>query len=267
MKQVLIHAGFHKTGTTSVQKTLIHNRKTLRRHYQIFTRRNMPGPCEAARAYSISRTPADLLIFSSEMAELFSRIDAGDPRPALLSSEDLSGHMPGRYGLNTYAAAPLLMKAICHTATQAYDAPIELTFLFTTRNPEPWLRSCYAQHLRAIRLTQDFDSYRASHAASADLANIVARTRLAVAPHKLHATPLESLGDRPLGPLAALLDVLETPRRVRRRIEPLPPANISPPQELLAAYLETNRSTLDDDTVAQAKIQARRIWLTGKTGD
>ena len=61
--------------------------------------------------------------------------------------------------------------------------------------------------------------------------------------------------------------MLETPRRVRRRIEPLPPANISPPQELLAAYLETNRSTLDDDTVAQAKIQARRIWLTGKTGD
>lgn len=261
MKQILVHAGFHKTGTTSVQKMLVHNRKTLRRKLQIFTRRNMVGPCEAARAYSIRRTEADLMAFCSELAASFAKIDPTDPRAVLISSEDLSGHMPGRFGLTLYDAAPALMRALCDTAQQAFDAPVSLSFFFSTRAPEAWLRSCHAQHLRAIRMTDDLDSYATQYAASADLDAIVSAVRTAVAPHRVHSAPLEDLTDDPLGPLGILFDTLDIPPRLRQQLDILPPANLSPPDALLADYLATNRSDLDDATVAQTKIAARRAWL------
>ncbi|MEP0990888.1 MAG: hypothetical protein ABJG73_15005 [Tateyamaria sp.] len=263
MKRILIHAGFHKTGTTSVQQTLLHNTRTLRRNFQIFTRKNMTGACEAARSYSASRNMADLLVFTAEMTGVFEQVDVQDTRPVIISSEDLSGYMPGRRGLSTYSAAPILMKAITETANRVFNSQPELIFYFSTREPQSWLRSCYAQHVRVIRITQTLEEYQKEQAASADLGRIIDGVRLAVAPHRVVASSLEDNAPRPLGPLAAVFDALSVPSKIRRRLSVLPPANVSLPQELLNEFLAANQSDLDDATVAKAKTEARRIWLTG----
>jgi hypothetical protein len=261
--KILVHSGFHKTGTTSVQKMLVHNRVRLERHIRFFTRPDMIGACEAARAYSASRHPADLTEFASEIAAVFEEIDTDDARPLVLSSEDLSGHMPGRRGLSRYNAAPILMKAIANTAEAVFAETPDLTFFYSTRNADDWLRSCYAQHLRAIRMTLDFDEYRAKYAKSADLEAIVDKVRDMVSPHKVVMSPLEEAGSRPIGPLATVMDALDMPGRARRWLDVLPPANVSMPQELLDAMLEANRSNLKDADVSKAKSEARKIWLTG----
>lgn len=263
MTRIVFHTGFHKTGTTSLQNMLRHNRRVLKRHFRMFTRDRMIGACNTARAYSASPTPAALVAFSSEIAALFEQIDPHDPRPIAVSSEDLCGHMPGRRGLTSYDAAPALMKVIAQTAARAFATPPELTFYFSTRAPDSWLRSCYGQHLRAIRITDDFAHYRAQYAASANLERIVSEVRAAVAPHPVVSCALEVATTRPLGPLAPLLDALDMPGSVRRKIDVLPPANFSMPPELLDAFLAANRSALDDSAVAEAKSQARKIWLTG----
>ncbi|MCP4820473.1 MAG: hypothetical protein GY883_14870 [Shimia sp.] len=265
MTKILVHSGFHKTGTTSVQKMLVHNRARLERHIRFLTRPTMIGACEAARAYSASRHPADLTEFASEIAAVFEDIDQDDDRPLVLSSEDLSGLMPGRRNLVAYDAAPLLMKAIADTAQAAFADPPELTFLYTTRTAQEWLRSCYAQHLRAVRMTLSFEEYREKYASSADLDAIVDQVKAAVAPNRVVSATLEDVGDRPIGPLAALMDALDMPGKVRRHLDVLPPANVSMPEELLQAMLEANRSTLSDAEVSKAKSEARRIWLTGHT--
>jgi len=263
MTKILVHSGFHKTGTTSVQRMLVHNRASLEHHLRILTKPDMIAACQAARAFSVRRHPADLTEFASEIAAVFEDVDPSDPRPLVLSSEDLSGHMPGRRGLKTYDAAPALMKAIADTALAVFkDAP-DLIFFFSTRSADSWLRSCYAQHLRAIRMTLDFEDYRTQYAQSADLDAIVDDVRKAVAPNTVVSTPLEEAGSRPIGPLAAVMDALEMPGRTRRGLHVLPPANVSMPEELLSAMLEANRSNLSNAEVSKAKSEARRIWLTG----
>lgn len=263
MTKILVHSGFHKTGTTSVQKMLVHNRTPLERHIRFLTKPDMPGACAAARAYSVSRHPADLTEFAIEIAATLDKIDTADPRPLILSSEDLSGHMPGRRGLTRYDAAPILMKAISETARTTMPEPPELTFYFSTRSAEDWLRSCYAQHLRAIRMTLSLDQYCEQFAQSADLDVIVEDVRAQVGDAKVISAQLEEAGTRPIGPLAAVMDALEMPGRTRRHLNKLPPANVSMPEELLAAMLEANRSDLSDAEVSKIKSEARRIWLTG----
>ncbi|KPA23280.1 hypothetical protein shim_04750 [Shimia sp. SK013] len=263
MIRILVHAGFHKTGTTSVQKMLVHNRPRLERHIRFITRPGMIGACEAARAYSASRHPADLTEFASEIAAVFEEIDTDDSRPLVLSSEDLSGHMPGRRNLTRYDAAPHLMKAIADTTQAAFGDGADLTFYFSTRAAEDWMRSCYAQHLRAVRMTLSFEDYCTTFADSAKLDAIVEQVRDSVAPFKVLSTPLEEASTRPIGPLASVMDALDMPGRARRGLEVLPPANVSMPQELLDAMLEANRSDLSNEDVSKAKFEARRIWLTG----
>lgn len=265
MTRILVHSGFHKTGTTSVQKMLVHNRARLERHIRFLTRPGMIGACEAARAYSASRHPADLTEFASEIAAVFETVDVEDDRPLLLSSEDLSGLMPGRRNIKRYDAAPLLMKAIADTAMAAFNEPPELIFFYSTRNGPDWLRSCYAQHLRAVRMKLSLDEYCEKYAPSADLDDIIEQVRSSVRGCKVVSAPLEEIGKRPIGPLAALLDALGMPGRARRHLDVLPPANVSMPQELLEAMLEANRSDLSDAEVSKAKFEARRIWLTGHT--
>ncbi|WP_165798793.1 hypothetical protein [Shimia abyssi] len=241
----------------------MHNSNCLRRNLQVFTRKHMIELCEAARAYSVSREMSDLLAFSAEFAALVEQIDPTERRPVIISSEDLSGCMPGRRGLTDYRAAPILMKAMSETAARAFNAEYKLTYYFSTRQSDEWLRSCYAQHLRATRMSATLSEYCEKYRSSADLDRIVDGVRLAVGASSVVATPLESLSKRRLGPLGGLFDALEVPSKIRSRVKALPPSNVSLPQELLDEFLLANRSDLDDDTVKKAKFEARQIWLTG----
>ena len=260
MVRMLIHAGFHKTGTTSVQKTLAHNQRLVSRHIRVFLRKDMIAVCEAARAYSASRNPLDLITFSYEFASFLEDLDPNDERNICISSEDLCGHMPGRRGLQTYDAAPYLMKAIVHTMERALPETPETLFYFSTRDASGWLRSCYAQHLGAVRMKLSLPEYMHDYQDSANLAKIVAMARIAVEPHKVVTHALEEFSQTRLGPLQPISRYLEMPRRLQRNLELLPPANVSLPQSILSEYLRINQSDLDYNDVRKAKNQAMQRW-------
>ncbi|MCW8843389.1 MAG: hypothetical protein OQK00_08250, partial [Rhodobacteraceae bacterium] len=208
MGRLLIHAGFHKTGTTSVQRLLGKNKRAIAPIAHVFLRKHIAAVCEAARAYSDSRDSADLLDFSAAFAAFLEARDMDDKRDLIISSEDLSGLMPGRRDLETYDAAPMLMKAATMMIDRVLQDRIdEVIFYFSLRQPEPWLRSCHTQHLRAIRMTQDAEDYARDYAASADLPRIVDKIRIAVAPHRVESAWLEDCADAPLGPLTPIADI------------------------------------------------------------
>ncbi len=237
--RILIHAGFHKTGTTTVQKTLLANRKVMR-PCRIVLRPGMVALCEAARAYSVSRSQTDLGLIQYEAAYLAEDWGA-ENTDLIISSEDLSGHMPGRRGLTSYDATPYIMRAI----TQAFAAALpdaEQIVYFTTRAQGPWLRSCYVQHLRATRITLSADDYAARMANSADLDGIVAQVADGLPDIRVIAQPLEGC-TTPLGPLGPLLDVLGI---APGPVAPRPPDNTAPPQGKIDAMLALNRSDLSD---------------------
>ena len=250
--QVIVHAGFHKTGTTTVQKTLRLNRTALAPHVNIILRSDMLSVCETARAYSASGDVLDLALFQYELAQLAESWDISDARPVLLASEDLAGHMPGRYGLTSYAATPQLMQTLVETLAEIRpDAQTQ--FFFSTRDADPWLASCYVQHLRAIRLTLTIDEYKAVYHDSARLGAIIDQIATEVAPQPVHHSALESSQIRPLGPLAPVLDLIDLPQAVLVSLAPHPPANIASSQQKIDQMLALNRSNLTTEDWRTAK--------------
>lgn len=238
--RLVVHAGFHKTGTTTIQKTLAAHKPVLNDHARILLRRDTKALSEAARAYSISRSDFDLGLVRYEAAVLAEDWTSGT---ILMSSEDLSGHMPARHGLRDYSAAVPLTAAMTETWHTACPE-IKVIWAYTTRNATPWLASCHVQHLRSTRIVLDAQEYAAQYATSADLDGIVARVRREIPDTAVHSFALEDYGNNPVDPLLALADLPET---VCAQITPHAPANTSPDLEKIAAFLALNRSDLPND--------------------
>lgn len=254
--RVVVHGGFHKTGTTTVQKALRANKPRLKRHLRIFLRPGMIAACEAARAYSQHRDAMNLALFGYEVAQIAETWAPDDPRPVLLASEDLAGHMPGRRGLRRYDATPKLMAVLAETL-RAVHPSADIRFYFSTRAATPWLHSCHAQHVRATRMTLDRDTYADAFAGSGDLDKVVADVATATG-CPVSATALEVSAPRPLGPLAPLLDCFDLPARVIARIAPHPAANTAFDPDLLAQMLDINRSARSDADCRAAKDVIKR---------
>ncbi len=252
--RLIVHAGFHKTGTTSVQRSLAANRARLHGHLDFMLRADMKPLCDAARTWSVSRDPVDLGLVQYE-ATLTVENWSGST-PLLLSSEDLSGHMPGRRGLRSYDAAPHLAQAMV-TAWQEAHPSAEITLLYTTRAAGPWLASCYTQHLRATRITMTEAEYAQEYARSARLDDVVRAVATAVSAQVI-AVPLEAARSRRLGPLDAVLDHCGLPDGLRAQLAPSPPANTAPPQSTRDAMLALNRSDLQGDAFRKARKALQR---------
>jgi hypothetical protein len=252
MRRIIIHAGFHKTGTTSLQQTLRKNRANLRPDVRLVLRPGMKALCECARAYSRSREDYDLGMVKYEAVALIEELRDEEAPTIILSSEDLSGHMPGRYRLHGYGAAPHIMRALS-VAIKAASPDADISFFFTTRAAAPWLRSCYAQHLRASRMVWDEGDYVKRLSASADLDKILDLVKQEVPGHMVEDAALEDHAGRPLGMAEALLDHLGLTEARRATLLPSPTRNASLPASLRAELLALNRSGLDDGALRKAK--------------
>ena len=265
MTRLVIHAGFHKTGTTSVQSLIRANAALLSRRVRPFLKDDFKPLTAAARAFSAAPGAVALAEVTAQAEAFFATLDPADPRPVLMSSEDLSGHLPGRQGLTCYDAAPLALSQIADAALARFGAEAELVFYLSTRAREPWVRSTWWQNLRSTRLTEDFDTYAARIAAAADLPAVVAEVAQAVAPARVEHVALEDSRDMPQGPLTPILDLLPVPPRMRRRMALLPPANVQPTLGLEPVFLALNRSGLGDEALSTAKKRLLRL-VDNETG-
>lgn len=252
MLRIVVHAGFHKTGTTTVQNTLRANARLLKPHLRVFLRQEMRAVCESARIWSVSRNAEDMARFRNEAELLAASWNANDPRPILLASEDLAGRMPGRRKLTKYDAVPTLMRGLVKTITQVHpDADLQL--YFSTRAAAPWLASCHAQHLRAIRMVMDGEAYAETYRASANLDAVIQAVTDAISPVLVSQCALETSSPRRLGPLAPLLDLLDIPAATRAQLLQQAAANPRYGPSILQALLDANRKYSDPDLLKAAK--------------
>ena len=250
--RLIVHGGFHKTGTSSVQQMLVHNRALLKQEFRLILPPDIRAATEAARAYSIAQDPIELGLFTYELANLFSTMDHGDPRPTLICAEDLAGHMQGRHNDTLYASAPELMGTFVTTAIECIPAA-QIEFYFSTRAVPAWIKSCYAQHLRASRMCDTLEIYQARMLPHTEFATLMIKLRTAVAPWSVSTALLEDTSTRALGPLAPLLDVMTPSKNLRDKLSPMPATNQSLPKDLLEQFLVLNQSPRSDADVSKAK--------------
>lgn len=250
-RRVIVHAGFHKTGTTSAQRFLLANGKYIwPRCAMVLPGRLRGGAATLAVRYSRFPTKVLLDSFAADLRATLAAINAGEKRSILISDENLAGRMPGRDGQVGYTATPALMAQAEQVIHDVFGTS-DITYHFTTRQPDDWLHSTYRHNLRTSRLTLDWDDYAAGFGPAADLDGVVRAVQEAVT-GRVQAADLGAL-DGPEGPAAPLLDLIALPDHLRRNLAPNPMQNQGPDTGLAAQLLDLNRSALSDDAVAAAK--------------
>lgn len=249
--RVLVHAGFHKTGTTSLQTFLARNRAALAPVFDYFGPGDLNNAGRLSHRYAQRPFPWRLRRFRRSLRTFL----AGVPLPAsglmVISRENFAGLMPGHRGLrgrplrDFASAATPLAQAIVTELRHRFGADVEVEFLYTTRMRESWLTSVHGHLLRSIDLTDDFATFRAGFAGLVSLDDQAAQIARALAPVPVHTAALEDLGHQPHGPATALLDLARVPPDLRAMLSPPPPpANTGQPADLRAAFLALNRQGL-----------------------
>lgn len=250
-RRILIHAGFHKTGTTSLQACLRENRVAMKKQVALRLRWHLKDLVAATRGYSTWRDPLTLIKVQHRFLAMLDALPGMPRRTLIVSAEELAGHLPGRGALADYSAAPVLLYAFWEIARERFPQA-EILFYLSTRAPEPWLRSAYWEHVKASNMTMDFDAFHAAYHGAARLDDMVAEIASRV-PAPVHHCALEDCKDRALGPAQPLLDLCDLPLDVQVELIRPPLANPSLGEDVLAALLQANRDHDDPDRRKAAK--------------
>lgn len=259
-QRVVIHAGFHKTGTSSVQAVLRENRKLLYPHMALGVRGKLEPVLAAARGFSTWRDPISLTKAGFRFGEYLRDLNLSPKRQLLVSAEEMSGHMAGRGDIVDYSAAPDLMRAYTDELELAYGDRLKLTFFFTLRRPETWIKSAYWEHVKSARLTLDFEEFEDRYPKAANFGPIIDRITEMVAPHGVKTAWLEDVGSLPLGPATPILDLLRLPLHKKEALLPAPRRNIRGSDELLQKFLEINRSEISSEAAKDHKQALFEEW-------
>lgn len=248
--RVLLHPGFHKTGTSSLQRGTIAQADALAPHLRVLLGTDMIRAIRAARRYSTRQSQGRLRRFCEHFETAIRDLSPDDPRAVLISSEDLGGHMPGLSNVTTYEAVPSLMLAASTALRAHFGQTAQIKIRFGTRDAASWLKSLYWQNLRARRLTDDFDTFHQEFAPAADLNRIVASTRALLSTEvDVGEIALETGARHRLGPLGVALKLLDIPTA---SLCPIGAQNRQPANGA-EALLALNRSGLDDAALKDAK--------------
>ena len=254
-RHVLIHPGFHKTGTSTLQRNLLAQGERLEPRLRMMFNDDMTEATQLARKYSAHPHDPILDEFSDAIAAAFAVVDPQDDRPLIVSSEALIGHLPGRKHVTGYDAAPPLIERAVRALRAQIGDDVPVTVWFTTRNAAAWKKSAYYQNLRQERLCETFDEHAQKLERAAQLDQFVDRTRALIgSAANVASTRIEGCTEHVLGPLGMALDILDV---YTKDLEPVRAHNVQPPDGA-AELLRLNLSDLSDEELAIAKRDLMR---------
>lgn len=255
MTQVIIHAGFHKTGTTSLQQCLRAYSKQLSPHVALYYGAKLGPVQHRGRHFGFDPTEEKLGKFRRGLRRLLR--DVPDADQIVLTREAFAGAMLGETRqdgsrITCYHPTSIpLAKTLLNGVQDRFGEAAQVTFLYSTRSTDSMIASAWRHILRLRRLTDDLDTFRAS--LTYDTADEINRLRAALGPVELIEAPLERYGKSRSGPASAVLDLLKLPQDLRDSIvwdqtnRPGQSADLS--QELL----ELNRRISDNDALKAVK--------------
>lgn len=252
-RRVVVHAGFHKTGTTTVQAFLRANRKHIfPRCALVLPRRLRGGAARYAVRYSRFGTEGLLNEFGYALRSVLRALDVKN-RNVLICDENLAGLIPGREGQLGYHATPTLMVRMEGVIREVFGHDTDVQFHFTTRAPQDWLGSVYKHVLRTSRLGMELDEFLATYRAASDLNGVATEVADAVK-GTVTTRDLGSFAGHE-GPAEPLIDLIQLPAHLRRRLNAVPRENIGVADGRIKDLLALNRSTLSDRALKAAKTE------------
>lgn len=264
-RRIVLHAGFHKTGTSTVQQVLRANRSVLKPEVAVRLKGQMKELMHATRGYSTWRDPLTLAKATARFGAILDGLALMPRRVLVISAEELSGHMPGRAELADYSAAPILLQRFSAEITARFPKSEQVIF-FSTRDPETWLRSAYWEHVKSSSMTLDYDAFSNTYRPASNFDQVISQVRSS-AKADIHSSSLEACRDLTLGPADPLLDLCDITTELRKQLAPQPATNQQMDDAVLLALLATNRAYADRDERKTAKqlILAEATKNVGQT--
>lgn len=191
-----------------------------------------------------------------------------DHHTIILSRETFSGGMPGHHtifgSLMTSYSRPekRLARVIISELRHRFGSEVDITFFYTTREREAWVRSVYGHLLRSIRVTDSFDQFRTKFPNLLSPNEQAEKLALTLAPVPVVIASLEAHASTPGGPAEALLDLVNIPDELRRKLKPGSSKNTANTPELQSEFLRLNREIKN-----KGKLKARKEALLSKRSE
>ena len=261
MTRILLHPGFHKTGTSSIQHFLWANRQVLAPQFAPVMLRHLKPVVRMACRFSRFKNPVDLIDLVPALDHAMEEARIAPHQDIVISCEGLLGHLPGWPDVDSYAAAPALVAYYAGYLTDRHPAA-DLRIVLTTRDAPDWLFSAYRHHLQGRRLTLTPEEFARRHAGAADL-DAVADAVAAAVDVPVMTVALSDMRDFPGGPGAAICDLMDLPDATVAQLKPVGRGNAGPEEALWRRFLDLNRSDLADRAVQAEKARLAQLTDLG----
>ena len=191
--RVIVHLGFHKTGTTFLQNFLLENQRALAAHFLMLNQRQRTASVLAKAAQAIHRRMdqgkepgrflADLTREANGIRDLARSLGKG----IIVSDEEIAGYLPGRGSFTAlYPALPAIGRAL-----KEGFAPMRVEFVLYTREMEAWIRSSHNQCVKMHGYTGSLEDYRDRVIGAQTLAGCIEALRAAVGEDDVRVMVLE----------------------------------------------------------------------------
>ncbi|TRW97571.1 hypothetical protein FNJ84_08690 [Paracoccus sp. M683] len=258
MTRIFVHAGFHKTGTKTVQHFLHQNGPVIWPRSAIVLPSRLRQVTRIGFWYQDLPEPGLLDQWQEAMETFLRSLDLAPAKPGkagrdlIISAENLLGRMPNQVGPDPYPVAVDLLDRLIR-ALGVLPQPAETTVYLSQRQPQDWLRSVHS-HLALksrIRLREDLDQFtaRLGQLSLADQARHIA----AALPVRVITHDIATLAEAPFGIAQPFVDFLNLPAAALARLTPVGHVYRSAAPELVAALIALNNSALDGDALVAAK--------------
>jgi len=251
-QQILLHPGFHRTGTSSMQHFLWLNREVLAPHLAIRLTRHFKPVARLCTRYAVTQNPFDLSDILTELDAGFAQEPVPTGRNLLISSEMFCGDVPGFGRVRDYSAAPTLISYLTGYLQERFPAA-QIRVILSTRDADEWLFSVYRHVLRRSRVTMTREEFATMYRDAADFERILQDIAEAIAPVELLYLPLDHAVQHRLGPGGALVEQMPVPDDISAALKPVGIGAKGAAPFLWGEFLALNRSDATDHHVATRK--------------
>lgn len=242
-KQVIVHIGPHKTGSTALQKFLSDNTEALERESIQFLHNSTTHTAAMMLANENFENAEEYLSYIAKS------IAISEASTIILSQEDFCGSIPGRSrSKNIYPKLTKNLRIISRALR-----PHDVKFIFFKREENSWLRSCYHQHLKYRTLFSAFEDFE-GHFRETSFAKILQKP-IETFGEDLIIRPYEKSTD------AGLRTVLDIAGKASLYLPTVPSkCNISPSRETIRLLERTNALSSYKPTAWFAKSLIMSDW-------
>nr|WP_162623793.1 hypothetical protein [Paracoccus saliphilus] len=156
-KTVFIHAGFRKTGTTTVQSLLEDNQRIFSSEIGIITRNTSPNTNAlhlAGRDYAKKESAQTSARLRYAARDIDKEIRKMPQSRIIISEENMIGLSIVCPGGDIFDVAARSLSIIKNELSGH-----KLVFIFSTRHRTSWLRSCYNQDVKVHKFTGEYSEW------------------------------------------------------------------------------------------------------------